>query len=221
MTRSEAAAAKLAPVPDHIKTSPAPPLDAQVGYFVEEVKQRLLSDPDLGSTAQARYNAVFNGGLKIYTTLDPKLEADARQAVADQLPSENGKWTATLVSVDSKTGAVRALVGGPGYNLSQYRIATEGPGRQPGSSFKPIVLAVALKEGYNISAGVDGSSPCTFLNPGSAPYTAHNAEGGEGGTYSLVSATAGSINCAFIRLGLDVGLDKVTQMAKDLGITTP
>jgi penicillin-binding protein 1A len=221
MTKAAAAVAKLAPVPDHIKTSPAPPLDAQVGYFVEEVKQRLLSDPELGSTAQARYNAVFNGGLKIYTTLDPSLEADARQAVADQLPPENGKWTATLVSVDSKTGAVRALVGGPGYNLSQYRIATEGPGRQPGSSFKPIVLALALKEGYNISAGVDGSSPCTFLNPGGAPYTAHNAEGGEGGEYSLVSATAGSINCAFIRLGLDVGLDKVAQMGRDLGITTP
>ncbi len=221
MTKGAAAVARLAGVPDHVKTSPAPPLDAQAGYFVEEVKQRLLADPDLGSTAQARYNAVFNGGLKIYTTLDPALEADARQAVADRLPSENGKWTAALVSVDSRTGAVRALVGGPGYNLSQYRIATEGPGRQPGSSFKPIVLALALKQGYNIHAGVDGSSPCTFTNPPLPPYTAHNAEGGEGGYYDLVSALAGSINCAFLRLGIDLGLGQVAQMGRDLGITTP
>ena len=221
MSKVDAAVAKVAPVPDKVKASPAPPLDAQVGYFVEEVKQRLLADTDLGSTAQARYNAVFNGGLKIYTTLDPQMEADAREAVADHLPSENGKWTATLVSVDSRTGAVRALVGGPGYNLSQYRIATEGPGRQPGSSFKPIVLALALKEGYNIHAGVDGSSPCTFDNPPLKPYTAHNAEGGEGGYYDLASALAGSINCAFLRLGIDVGLSQVAQMGRDLGITTP
>jgi len=221
MSKVDASVARVAPVPDKVKASPAPPLDAQVGYFVEEVKQRLLADTDLGSTAQARYNAVFNGGLKIYTTLDPQMEADAREAVADHLPSENGKWTATLVSVDSRTGAVRALVGGPGYNLSQYRIATEGPGRQPGSSFKPIVLALALKEGYNIHAGVDGSSPCTFDNPPLKPYTAHNAEGGEGGYYDLASALAGSINCAFLRLGIDVGLSQVAQMGRDLGITTP
>jgi penicillin-binding protein 1A len=221
ITKSYENLAKLASVPDKVKTSAAPPLDPQVGYFVEEVKQRLLADADLGSTAQARYNAVFNGGLKIYTTLDPTMEADARQAVADHLPPQNGKWTATLVSVDSKTGAVRALVGGPGYNLSQYRIATEGPGRQPGSSFKPIVLAAALKQGYNIRAGVDGSSPCTFTNPPLPAYTAHNAEGGTGGYYTLDSALASSINCAFIRLGIDVGLKNVTQMAQELGITTP
>ena len=221
MTKSQAALAKVASVPDHVKTSAAPPIDPQVGYFVEEVKQRLLADPDLGSTAQARYNAVFNGGLKIYTTLDEKMEADARQAVADHLPPENGKWTATLVSVDSTTGAVKALVGGPGYNLSQYRIATEGPGRQPGSSFKPIVLAAALKEGYNINAGVDGSSPCTFTNPPLPPYVAHNAEGGEGGYYTLATALASSINCAYIRTGIDVGLKQVVQMGQDLGITTP
>ncbi|HVM65059.1 MAG TPA: transglycosylase domain-containing protein, partial [Acidimicrobiales bacterium] len=221
MTKLYATLAKIAPVPTQVKTSSAPPIDPQVGYFVEEVKQRLLADADLGSTAQARYNAVFNGGLKIYTTLDPRMEEDARQAVADHLPPQNGKWTATLVSVDSKTGAVRALVGGPGYNLSQYRIATEGPGRQPGSSFKPIVLAAALAEGYNINATVDGTSPCTFVNPPLPPYTAHNAEGGEGGAYSLATAMAGSINCAYLRLGLDVGLGKVTQMAQELGITTP
>jgi len=221
MTRPEATAAATAPVPTQVTASQAPPVDGQTGYFVEEVKQRLLQDTDLGSTTQARYNAVFNGGLKIYTTLDPAMETDAEQAVADHLPDQNGQWTAALVSVDSKTGAVRALVGGPGYNLSQYRIATEGPGRQPGSSFKPIVLAAALKEGYNVNAGVNGTTPCTFANPGLAPYTAHNDEGGASGYMNLTYAMAQSVNCAYLRVGLDVGLDKVVTMAKALGITTP
>jgi len=221
LTKAEADAAMSDPVPTTVHASLAPVVDGQTGYFVEEVKQRLLEDPDLGSTAQARYNAVFNGGLKIYTTLDPKMEADAEQAVADHLPNENGTWTAALVSVDSKTGAVRALVGGPGYNLSQYRIATEGPGRQPGSSFKPIVLATALKEGYNVHAGVNGTTPCTFANPGSTPYSAHNDEGGASGYMDLTYAMAESVNCAYLRLGLDVGLPKVVSMAQELGITTP
>ena len=189
-------------------------------YFVEEVKQRLLNDPQLGSTAQQRYNALFRGGLKIYTTLDPAMQAAAKQSVADNLPTDGGKWTTALVSVDSATGAVRALIGGPGFTQSQYRIATQGVGRQPGSSFKPIVLATALEQGYSPYAGVDGSGPCSFRTGYSTYYTAHNAEGSSGYT-NLTNATAASINCAYARLGLDVGLPNVAAMAKRLGVTTP
>ena len=189
-------------------------------YFVEEVKQRLLNDPRLGSTAQQRYNALFRGGLKIYTTLDPAMQAAAKQAVADNLPTDGGKWTTALVSVDSVTGAVRALIGGPGFTQSQYRIATQGVGRQPGSSFKPIVLAAALEQGYSPFAGVDGSGPCSFRTGYNTYYTAHNAEGSSGYT-NLTNATAASINCAYARLGLDVGLPNVAGMAKRLGVTTP
>ena len=221
MTPAELQSAVKAPLPASVGGSAAPPLDGQDAYFIEEVKQRLLADTDLGSTAQARYNAVFNGGLKIYTTLDPARESDAERAVADNLPDQGGKWTSALVSVDTRTGAVRALIGGPGYNLSQYRIATEGPGRQPGSSFKPIVLAEALKQGYSINATINGNTPCTFANPGSTPYTAHNDEGGASGTMNLAYALAQSVNCAYLRLGLDVGLSNVVDMAKALGITAP
>ena len=220
LTRPEADAAKHVAMPTK-KTVAAKPPDGQDNYFIEEVKQRLLNEPSLGDTPQARYNAVFRGGLKIYTTLDPAFQQDAKQAVANHLPDQNGTWTGALVSVDSHSGAVRALVGGPGFDRSQYRIATEGPGRQPGSSFKPIVLAAALKEGYNIHAGVDGTTPCAFANPGSDPYIVKNTESSESGYFDLTSAMAQSINCAYVRLGIKTGLDKVVTMAKQLGIETP
>jgi penicillin-binding protein 1A len=220
MTKAEAANAKNVPLPTSATAlTPAP--DGQDSYFVEEVKQRLLNEPSLGDTPQARYNAVFQGGLKIYTTLDPVMEADAKQAVADTLPDNNGTWTSALVSVDTKTGAVRAIVGGPGFNKSQYRIATQGPGRQPGSSFKGIVLAAALEQGYNINAAINGQTPCTFQTPGFPPYTAHNDEGGASGEMDITTATAQSVNCAYARLGLTIGLDNVVNMAYRLGVTTP
>ena len=219
LTKAEAAAAKSVPLPA-TKLTPTTPPDGQDGYFLEEVKQRLLNDPTLGDTAQARYNAVFRGGLKIYTTLDPNMQQAAKQAVADNLPDQNGTWTSALVAVDTKTSAVRAIVGGPGFDKSQYRIATSGPGRQPGSSFKPIVLAAALKQGYNIYGSINGTSPCTFKDGSARPAVINNDEG-NGSYMNLVSATAASVNCAYARLGVTVGLDKVIEMAQQLGVTTP
>jgi len=216
LSAAEAAQLKGTPLPT-VKIVPRPP-DGADSYFVEEVKQRLLDDPDLGGTAQARYNAVFAGGLSIYTTLDPRLQQEAKQAVADYLPSEGGKWTTALVSVDPRTGAVRAMIGGPGFDQSQYRIATQGTGRQPGSSFKPIVLATALENNYSVWASVDGSSPCSFKN---VPKPINNNEGEAFGSISLTQAMASSVNCAYARTGATVGLTKVVDMGRRLGIETP
>jgi penicillin-binding protein 1A len=213
---------------DELATTPLPTAKIQAvqpdnidSYFTEEVKQRLLEDPRLGPTAQARYNALFRGGLSIYTTLDPKMQAAAKQAVADNLPADNGKWTTALVSVEPSTGAVKALIGGSGFDQSQYRIASEGVGRQPGSSFKPIVLATALANGYSPWAGVDGSSPCSFYRGAGKYYTPSNNEGEQVGYTNLTNALALSVNCAYARLGLTVGLSKVVEMGKQLGITSP
>jgi penicillin-binding protein 1A len=211
-----------------LEASPLPVVKLQTdqpdnidNYFVEEVKQRLLEDPRLGSTAQARYSALFKGGLQIYTTLDPRMQQAAKQTVADVLPVQGGKWTSALVAVDSATGAVRAMIGGPGFDQSQYRIATEGVGRQPGSSFKPLVLAAALQDGYSPWAGVDGTSPCSFPTGTGKYYTPQNDEGQRVGYTNLTNALAWSVNCAYARLGLSEGLAKVVSMAKQLGITSP
>ena len=101
-------------------------------YFTEEVKQQLLDDPRLGATKEERTAALFGGGLKIYTTLDPVAQLAAEQARDENLPANDKGITAALVSVEPSTGAVRALVGGPGFGQVKYDIATQTPDARPG-----------------------------------------------------------------------------------------
>lgn len=206
-----------APLP----TSPQAVLPTPDDYFVNEVVRRLLDDPALGKTRQARSDALFTGGLTITTTLDPDAQEKAERAIREQLPDTGGKFTAALVSLDPKSGAVRALVGGPGFERSKYNIATQGIGRQVGSAFKPFVLAAAIENGISPESTIRGSTPCTFPNPGGFPdpYTAENFEGERAATVSVREATWKSINCAYLRLGQIVGLPKVVDVARRLGIT--
>nr|MBA2438701.1 transglycosylase domain-containing protein [Acidimicrobiia bacterium] len=190
--------------------------------FVEEVTQRLLDDPRLGETRDDRYNALFLGGLTIKTTLDPRLQTLAEEAVASVIPEDQDQFTASVVSVEPGSGAVRALVGGRGFETDKFNIATQGVGQQPGSSFKPFVLATALEQGISPQSTINGRGPCEFDNPGGIPdpYDVENFEGSSGGVLSLTSATRSSVNCAYVRLGQIVGLDKGVETATRLGITT-
>ncbi|MDP1792671.1 MAG: PBP1A family penicillin-binding protein [Acidimicrobiales bacterium] len=188
-------------------------------YFVEQVKQELLDDERLGETAQERYNAVFKGGLRIVTTLDPTISSAALLAVDTILPDTDGKFTAALASVEPSTGAVRAIVGGSDFESTKFNLATQAH-RQAGSAFKTMVLVAALREGYGPSTIVNGTSPCSVEFPGHAPYEPGNYEGSAGGVMTITSATAASVNCAYVRMAQAAGLDKVVEASKDLGITS-
>jgi penicillin-binding protein 1A len=214
---------------DQYKTTPVPstvnqPANQQDSPFVAEVKASLLDVTDhrfdfLGSSPSERLNSLNKGGLNITTTLDPTMQRNAEAAVAARLPDTGGKFTSAVVSMDPATGYVRALVSGNPASNHGYDVATGrgGSGRQPGSSFKPFVLMAAFENGYSPNDSIDGTSPCTIQYPGSGPYVANNAEPG-GGVMNLWDATANSVNCAFIRLGVDVGLPKVVDMAHRMGI---
>ena len=104
---SEAASIRAEPLPVK-STEPRKPDD----YFAEYVKNALLRDPRLGETAQERYRAVFQGGLAIHTTLDPKLQAIATFEWPSNFPTPATGSTPSLVAVEPTSGAVRALVGG-------------------------------------------------------------------------------------------------------------
>jgi penicillin-binding protein 1A len=213
----EAERIKAEPLPAKPVDQPAERLD----YFVDKVKQLLLSSTSpLGGTPQDRYQEVFNGGLRIHTTLDPHLQQVALQKINDMLPDTHGRFTAALVSEDPTNGAVRALVGGPGFEQAQYDIVTDGA-RQPGSSFKAVTLMAALEQGHSPNDVIDGTAPCPIPNPGGIPnpYSPSNFEGEEGGPMSLTDATAHSVNCAYARLQEAIGGRSVVDVANRMGIT--
>ncbi|MBV8385283.1 MAG: PBP1A family penicillin-binding protein [Acidimicrobiia bacterium] len=214
---ADATAIKDEPLPPKPVEQPGEKLD----YFADKVKQILLNDGSpLGGTPQDRYQEVFNGGLRIHTTLDPNLQKIALQKIDENLPDTNGKFTAALVSMDPKDGAVRALVGGPGFDQAQYDIVTDGA-RQPGSSFKAFTLMAALEQGHSPNDIIDGTAPCPIPNPGGTPnpYSPSNFEGEEGGPMTLTDATAHSVNCAYARLQEAIGGRNVVDVANRMGIT--
>ena len=214
-------------VATYVKATPIPTEGFRVSsrpkdYFVEEVKERLLADERLGATQSERYNAVFRGGLTIRTTVEPRLQQLADEAVREVLPDTGGTFTASIVSIDPRNGAVRAMVGGPGFGQAQYNIATQGVGRQAGSSFKPFVLATILEQGNPVVDTVNGRGPCTFPNPGGQEsiYEVENFDRDRGGTADLRQQTLRSSNCAYVRLGIIAGLQNVMNTAARLGIST-
>lgn len=184
-------------------------------HFLDEVKKTLLRDERIGATYEERLRRVYRGGLRIHTTLDPRLQLLADMAVITQLPE--GPNTAGMVVIDNSNGGVRAIVGGPNFGTMQFNVATQGV-RQTGSTFKVITTAAALEAGYSPNDVVDGTGPCQFDIPGSRePWRV----GGHGGGHMpMTEALAQSINCAYARIALSLGIEKVVDMATRLGIDT-
>ena len=204
-----------APLPTTIVRDDPQPND----HFTEEVRRQLLADPRLGATQEERSALVFRGGIRVETTLDPAVQAAAEQAVRDKLPQS--PFTAALVAIDPGTGDVRALVGGPNFAEAKYNLATQGA-RQAGSSFKTIALAAWLASGRSPEDLVDATAPCQFPTPG-APEPVWNVDNYDGGSgqvlvTTLREATVKSSNCAYARVALTLGPDKLVEMARKLGI---
>jgi penicillin-binding protein 1A len=179
------------------------------GYFAEYVKQQLV--PYYGS------GKVFGGGLKVYTTIDLNLQRMASEAIDQWLPDPHGP-AAALVAIDPRDGRVLAMVGGRNYRKSQFNLAVQGE-RQPGSSFKPFVLATALNEG--ISPQTQFTSQPTVINLGDKLWSVHNYENSYLGRINLVDATTYSDNSVYAQLTAQVGPGNVATMAKRLGIQSP
>jgi membrane peptidoglycan carboxypeptidase len=229
---AHAKAAKSVPLPTTVSYPHSSPGD----YYMDEVRNVLLTDDAnvsgdpaevLGATQQARASAVYRGGLKIYTSYDPTLQFMATSAM-HQLPS-NTNVTASLVVIDNADGGVRAIANGRTFAQSQFDPATEGLGRQAGSSFKVFTLAAALSHGYSPNDTVS-TAPLTWrLSQGSSPSDFYHLAGDCGGdVITLTRAIARSDNCAFTRTELSLGpgnfgadgVKTVIQTAKAMGINT-
>ena len=188
-------------------------------YFTEEVKRRLLDDPALGETATDRYNAIFRGGLRIYTTVDPLVQESAEAAVASVL--EGQAPYAALAAVDPRTGHVLGLVGGNDfYNeedpVARFNLATQGA-RQPGSSFKPFVLAAALEHGLTLENTFVGGNSITVATD-SGPWTVENYNNANFPNLTLLEATVFSVNVVYAQVVDLIGPDAVVDVAAATGI---
>jgi penicillin-binding protein 1A len=188
-------------------------------YFVEEVKRRLLLDPALGATATDRYNALFKGGLQIHTTIDPVVQEAAELAIADVLP-EDGP-AAGMVAVEPRTGHVLAIVGGRDFYdetdpIAQFNLATQGR-RQPGSAFKPFVLAAALEQGAGLEDVFAGGRTVT-IGTDSGPWSVANYGDFAFPDLTLMEATVWSVNVVYAALMDVVGPRRVVDVATAAGI---
>ena len=178
-------------------------------YFVDYVKQQLVD----------RYGSgrVFGGGLKVRTTIDLGLQQRARAAISKWL-SGPGKPTAALVALDPRDGRVLAMVGGENYRESQFNLAVQGE-RQPGSSFKPFVLATALDQG--ISPATQFESRPVTISLGDRDWYVRNYEGSNLGWINLTDATIYSDNTVYAQLTQLVQPKAIVDVAHRLGITSP
>ena len=140
ITRAQYEEAVAEDVPSEQQVDPPQP-DSDQPYFTSWLTQQLVD----------RYKApaVFSGGLKVRTTLDPELQAAAEQAVEGRLAGVGP--SASLVAIENKTGEVKAMVGGTDFERRPFNLATNGH-RQPGSAFKPFTLVRALQDGVSPDA---------------------------------------------------------------------
>lgn len=195
----EAVASALEFAPD------PPPEDPDFAPFLEKVRQEL--EDEVGA------EAVRLGGLRVYTTVDSGLQKAAVEESEKVLSGEDDP-SAAVVTVEPQSGAIRALAGREGdFNLALHAR------RQPGSSFKPFVLAAALKKG--ISPETTYVSEDLNFSFQDENYAIENYDSVERGPISIGEAMAESDNTVFVQLAADVGFENVARTARELGISTP
>jgi penicillin-binding protein 1A len=195
-------------LPDRARTTPGR-INAR-GYYTEALRDFLLNKSNLlGQTYDERYATLFRGGLRIYTTFDPFLQAWAEES-RNILPDTQQGFDASLVTLDTKTGAIRAMVGGRGFVPNERETNMALAPRQTGSSIKLFVLAAAIQAGAQPDDVIDGAAGCVFDVPDEdEPFDVSRST--KRASDTLARMTWSSINCAYVRLSMIVGLNRVVD----------
>lgn len=179
-------------------------------YFTSYVRDQLMQTDNVYGCS---YADLFEGGLKIYTTLDVNMQNIAEQACADQYGNMDAGMDAALVAMDPKNGYVTAMVGGWNFYADQWNIAAQG-GRPTGSTFKAFTLAAAIESGISPQSYIDCSNPVTLPSG----QTVNNFGMASYGTRTIDDATAISSNTGYYRLTERIGVNKLIEMAHRLGV---
>ncbi|HKP04223.1 MAG TPA: PBP1A family penicillin-binding protein [Chthoniobacterales bacterium] len=230
ISAGQAQEAKLTKVASHPRKMPL----IQENYAMDAVQRdlNLLLTPD----------QIDNGGLFIYTTLDPTVQNTATQALETQLakierqsnfhhpvkanyrPPEEGEDSSmpylqgALVAIDNASGGIRALVGGRDYAQSKFNRALAPANRQVGSSFKPFVYTVAFSHGLLPGAAVSDGPIQPGEIQGAGNWAPGNSDGTYGGIQPVSYGLIHSRNTMSVRVGEIAGLDGVQKIATTLGL---
>ena len=180
------------------------------GYLLSTVQSELSK---LGFTE----DQILVSGLRVRTTFQRKAQQAAEDAVAAQRPKKApADLHIGLAAVTPGTGAVVAMYGGADYLKRQFNDATQSTA-QAGSTFKPFALTAALEAGIGLNTLWNGSSPKSF-NVNGKPYVVGNYGKESFGDITLLRATASSVNTVYVPLGIQVGPDKIVDVARRAGI---
>ncbi len=201
--RAVAAAAEFKILPRRVAFTGSAP------YFLEAVRRELVRR--FGETV------VLRGGLRVQTTLNSTMQQAAEQAVRKTLDRPTDPETA-LVSVDPKTGSVRAMVGGRDFVKRKFNMATQAR-RQPGSAFKPVILAALLEQGGTLNDRFRAPGTIT-LDTGGQTWKLSNYDRKNYGSLSVLDATANSVNTVYAQMILQAKPEAAVDIAKRLGITS-
>jgi len=168
-------------------------------------------------------DALLKGGMRVQTTVDAKFQIMAESTVSkwhkDLLGKGLRKNQIALVAIDPRTHFVKALVGGVDVKASEFNRATQAQ-RQPGSSFKPFVYYAAFATGKYTQDSTILDAPVSYRD-GNGWYYPRNYDGGFSGAMSIRTALAQSRNIPVIKLGKSIGMNKVVETCRTLGITSP
>ncbi|MEG4107089.1 penicillin-binding protein 1A [Microcoleus sp. S13_C5] len=192
---------------------------SQVPYVTQAVVQEL--------TRRFGRDAVVKGGMRVQTTIDLKMQRIAEETVKawhnrlynQGLFYDREEGQIALAAVDPRTHFVKAMVGGVDYEKSQFNRAIQAR-RQPGSSFKPFIYYAAFASGKYTPDSVVYDSPVGYRD-GDGYYYPQNYGGGFSGAVSIRRALESSLNVPAVKLGQEVGLNKVIEICRVLGIRSP
>src|SRR5213594_2112368 len=232
ITPAQAEQAKIAKITPHPKRLP----QIQENYAMDAV-QRDLSQ-------LLTQDQIDNGGMSIYTTLDPGVQNAAQDALEKQLtkiehqsnfhhplkasykPPENGEGDSSMpylegavVVIDNGSGGIRALVGGRDYAQSKFNRALVPANRQVGSAFKLFVYTVAFSHGLLPSSAISDGPIQPGEIEGAGNWSPANSDGTYGGTMLCSYGLIHSRNTMSVRVGQFGGLEAVQKVANDLGIS--
>ncbi|MFF2044509.1 transglycosylase domain-containing protein [Kitasatospora sp. NPDC058170] len=215
--------------------------NAGMGFFCDYVRHVVKQDPVFGKTAAERKKFWDQGGLNIYTTLDPDKQAAAQNAVTSRVKVTDSV-SAAATMMEPGSGKILAMAQTRPYGLDPNKNQTVvnlnvdaamggGNGFQPGSTFKPIIAAAALESGISPTQAYPSENRIEWPTMKTCEGTWKNTEKGdkryvpnesksEVGPYELKQAMALSVNTYFVQMEAEMGLCPVKQMANKLGITT-